>query len=226
MNTYKQADEKLGARESRKIANNTYLQRRSDGSIAVKLHATDVVVYHADGSCTLNTGGWKTVTTKARINDYAPVCVWSDKGVWKCSGHLYADGMRIMADGSIEGTAPIGAEAQEKKLRASVARYSKAFAEALQAGKVPAPSAGDCWCCCMFDGKSDASHLHSHLEERYFVPSLAVNAVRQFHNAPATMQALYDCFNGNVESGWVRMMLPTIQKSIRRYVGRGLGMAV
>lgn len=66
------------------IANNTRLIRSRDfpGSYAVKLHATEVVVIHPDGTFTLQTGGWLTVTTKDRINRYAPGSVYSDRGVW------------------------------------------------------------------------------------------------------------------------------------------------
>jgi hypothetical protein len=65
----------------RKLGNNTYLE--SAGSdYAVRLHGTSVVIIHADGTYTLNTGGWGTVTTKARINEYGPARVCSDRGTW------------------------------------------------------------------------------------------------------------------------------------------------
>jgi hypothetical protein len=38
----------------------------------VKLHATDIVTYHADGAIGLNTGGWETVVTSQRINRFTP----------------------------------------------------------------------------------------------------------------------------------------------------------
>ena len=70
--TYSDAIIRLGSRDSRRIANNTYLERRANSDIAVKLHRTDVLTYHADGSVTLNSGGWQTYTTKARMNAYLP----------------------------------------------------------------------------------------------------------------------------------------------------------
>ena len=82
---YADLDAKLTGRcsQSRKVANNTYLQRRGD-DIAVRLHNTDVVTFHADGTATLSTGGWFTVTTKARINDYLPggIALSSVRGRW------------------------------------------------------------------------------------------------------------------------------------------------
>jgi hypothetical protein len=82
MQSYQEADEQLTGRchKRRKIANNTWLERRStnfdsdiedpDDEIAVRLHNTDVVTFRRDGAITLNTGGWFTVTTKERINRF------------------------------------------------------------------------------------------------------------------------------------------------------------
>lgn len=58
--------------DDRPLEYETRLQRRSDDQIAVKLFDTDVVTYHADGAVELNNGGWETVTTKKRLNDYTP----------------------------------------------------------------------------------------------------------------------------------------------------------
>lgn len=68
MNFYS-ALEKLKNRESKKIANNTYLLRIDDGTIGVKLHKTIIIKFLASGVTILNSGGWKTITTKSRMND-------------------------------------------------------------------------------------------------------------------------------------------------------------
>jgi hypothetical protein len=60
MRTYTEAVERLGARQSRKLQNNTYVQRRSDDTIAVRLHATDVVTYYADGRTVLGSNKKQT----------------------------------------------------------------------------------------------------------------------------------------------------------------------
>jgi hypothetical protein len=59
----------------RKIANNTYARILDDGSVAFRLHDTDIVTIHPDNSATLRTGGWKTYLTRGRISEYAPVIV-------------------------------------------------------------------------------------------------------------------------------------------------------
>lgn len=78
------ADEILTGRckQRRKIGNNTWLERRAPDEITVRLHDTDVVVYRSDGAISLNTGGWFTVTTKARINEFSPFGVSSNRGEW------------------------------------------------------------------------------------------------------------------------------------------------
>jgi len=81
--TYHAAATALGTRERRQIANNTTLIRRAEDTIAVRLHATDVVTLYADGTVRLSSGGWATVTTKDRLNTYSPVGrVWSERGTW------------------------------------------------------------------------------------------------------------------------------------------------
>lgn len=67
--TYQKAIETLGKRESKKICNNTYLEKRED-SIAIRLHNTDILTFCQDGKIILNTDGWKTATTKDRFNRY------------------------------------------------------------------------------------------------------------------------------------------------------------
>ena len=64
------------------VQNNTRLFQRSDDSIAVKLHAVDVVTINADETWTLRNGGWNTVTTLERIRGYSPAKLFSERGEW------------------------------------------------------------------------------------------------------------------------------------------------
>lgn len=86
----------------KKVANNTYLERRTDESIALVLHNTDVVTYHLDGRIVLDTGGWLTVTTKDRINAGLPR-PWhlsSNKGTWELrEGYGYVNTITRYTDG-------------------------------------------------------------------------------------------------------------------------------
>jgi len=74
--------ERLGKRESRKVGNNTYLIRLSDDAIALRLHATNIIVWHADGRIIYDNGGWQTVTTKQRLNHWGPVSVFQRNYEW------------------------------------------------------------------------------------------------------------------------------------------------
>lgn len=105
--TFGKANELLANRDRKKIANNTYLERLPSGSIGVKLHATYVVVIHADGTYTLNSGGWRTVTTKSRINQFSPAYVYQDDGEWYVNDGgfgnrvAFEDGMRVRPGGVV-----------------------------------------------------------------------------------------------------------------------------
>lgn len=58
--------------EKKKLDNNTYAHRKEDGSIGIRLHNTDVVTFYPNGDFKLNSGGWHTMTTKDRINNFVP----------------------------------------------------------------------------------------------------------------------------------------------------------
>lgn len=84
-----------GRNGSKKIANNTYLYRIDADSIGVRLHATDVVIIHCDNTYTLNSGGWKTITTKDRINTYNPYRVSQKNFIWYVDGVEFFDGITV-----------------------------------------------------------------------------------------------------------------------------------
>ena len=66
----------------RKVGNNTYAEILHDNSVGIMLHSTYVVKIHPDNTYTLQTGGWQTLTTKDRINQYSPVRVYQRKYEW------------------------------------------------------------------------------------------------------------------------------------------------
>lgn len=254
---YQELDSQLQGRcrESRKVGNNTYLRRRGD-AIAVRLHSTDVLTFAADGSVTLDSGGWRTVTTKERMNRFlrGPRVYQENSVLYVAvpgpSGLPYADdarryyfedGMTIGPDGTVTG-AELYDPAREKetrRLKAAVNRYCKSFVAAFVAGKVPRPGGGDCWGCCMVadNGRAPmggADHIRSHLEERYYVPSLLHRAVEAFPVAPVTHNfiASFWAENGTKEqreaarSEWIAgIATEQIQKSLRRFCYRELGLA-
>lgn len=92
----------------KKVANNTVKYNRwHDGATVYRLHRTDIVVIEPDGTYTLNSGGWRTITTKDRINTFSPVNIFQRKGEWFIGlgpfneGIPFKDGMRVDAKGAI-----------------------------------------------------------------------------------------------------------------------------
>jgi hypothetical protein len=91
------------------IANNTWLILDTNtNDIAVRLHHTDILTFKPDGSIILDTGGWKTMVTKDRMNEFLPQGgVGSTRGVWTVSSggieYFYEDDMTIKPDGTIDG---------------------------------------------------------------------------------------------------------------------------
>jgi hypothetical protein len=175
---------------SRPIENNTRVNRRGE-DIAVTLHDTDVVTYHTDGSVTLDSGGWLTVTTKDRMNRYLGDRgrVYSDRGKWfiyQCGDKVarFFDGITIAADGTILNPPDPALEVRkaeaEKKMRKRIDTFVDGYMKLLADG-MPVPSGGDCWGCSMFErgGIADNGHLLDHLTENYYVPTLLWNAMKE-----------------------------------------------
>lgn len=125
-------------RDRKKIAPNMYLERL-DGTfpglpdrIGVRLHNTYVVTFHRSGAVSLDSGGWRTVTTKERINRYlAPrLSLFQEKHVWYVQDRRpqflvrpipspqwdkryrveFQDGLLILPDASLHGQdrTPVG----------------------------------------------------------------------------------------------------------------------
>jgi hypothetical protein len=77
----------LGNRDSLRLGNNTYLVSRfspeeNDKHIAIRLHNTDIVKFYSNGRITLHTGGWQTLTTADRINQFIAGRVFQKNWNW------------------------------------------------------------------------------------------------------------------------------------------------
>jgi hypothetical protein len=240
--TYEEADGQLTGRckNSRKIDNNTYLQRRGE-DIAIKLHATDVVIFRKSGTVVLNSGGWKTVTTKDRMNK-AGYQVWSDRGIWyygarpwgssgvatpKGGPVTFNDGMLIRPNGEIANAGPSVESIKEK--RKAVQKYSREFIKKLRKAEIPEPGPGDCWGCMGLLGNC----AQVHVDEMDFSPRLLWNAVVE---SPGSSIAMQDCvktwlFEANKEHRdhvWFRgdsFIWRQIEKRLRKYIYHELGLA-
>jgi hypothetical protein len=63
----------LGILKSKLVKNNTRLTEYVDGRRTLRLHATDILTWKPDGVIVLNSGGYRTHTTKERLNAFLPL---------------------------------------------------------------------------------------------------------------------------------------------------------
>lgn len=223
----------LGKRDSKKVDHNTYLQTREGGKIALRLHATDIVTYNPDGSMTLATGGWQTVTTKDRLNNaLRPFAYISQsRGVWSIDvrGETYRfqSGMTIYPDGRVDGQGEDTTK-DTNKLKRQIGAYAKACFSNLP---LPMPSMGDCFYCQMREVNSnrplgeaiqDTSHLLMHFEEKYVVPSLVARA---YETLGASIVGKHGTFNPEAGDWEKRIAREQGIRIVRRYLYRQFGFA-
>ena len=218
MKTYSVASERLGARDSRKVGNNTYLQRRGEGVIALRLHATDVVTWYDNGRTVLNSGGWRTVTTKARINEWAPAYIVQRGGVWYVDGGatVYADGMTVDETGAVLAGAGAATTKADKANKTRIKAYAQACADAVP---MEAPSEGDCWFC-LFP-MPGVDHLDSHMSEAYIVPSLVLRALRAAGNTDTVIAGAFQDAGGF----FTEVARERTRSGVTRYMQRAYGFA-
>lgn len=182
MRTYDEAVAVLAGRESRKVANHTYLKRRDDETIALMLHETDVVTFRP-GTVTLDSGGWRTKTTSDRMRYAADV--FTRGGQWYVSlpGHrwdvdrayVYADGITLDESGYlVAGEGERDAARDNAALKRRINRYADKCAKA---APLPHPDGGDCWYCMGMDDGTNPDHLLAHMDEGYLVPTLVYRAL-------------------------------------------------
>lgn len=209
----------------RKIANNTVEYYRH-GHKVVRLHNTDIITYTETGFI-LNSGGFKTGTTKERLNTFLNphgIRVWTAHGIWYVSNNkgqkaLFTDGMRL-PEAFANGISPAD-EKKAKKLTAAICKFVNKIEYPL-----PQPDAGDCLLCYMWDattnktmGDQDQGHLLNHIEEGYIHGSLIYNAMV---DAGWTRTAMSWAFSHTPTSG-----RPTHERNtVRRYLRRRLGLPV
>ncbi len=235
---YDDVEDMLTSRGQRKIGNNTYLRRR-DGitshRIGLQYHNTDVVTFTPDG-LTLTSGGWRTVTTKERINwalSSLGVRLFTHQGTWYLEKGfnwdtrkatleqtpVFYDGIRVRYDGTIHANSDeqTAEQTNRKATMKLIDRYVKGFAW----DKIGEPG-GDCWLCSMRtendiawgDLMKDTGHLVSHLEEKYYMHSLCYNALRYstYNNVGAAYWS--DPARRNNRDGY---RVEVIKRALRRY---------
>jgi hypothetical protein len=159
-----------------KVGNNTVQVMAEDGRRIIRLHHTDILTFHPDGNITLNSGGWQSLTTKARMNAYLPAgwVVYSDRG-WFIrtpkGTFTYSDGATFKGDGTpLPGTLLVMAE-REGQVKADKALIATAIASLKRKGVVHDPM-GDPWV-----GWDDPETIRDWIREDYLTARLVYQAL-------------------------------------------------
>ena len=196
--------ETLARRDSRKIANNTYLTRETEPAAAViRLHGHPVVTAYPTGAVTIDQCGWPTLTTRDRINaffstyrDNIPVRdsrVWQyetatyrkvtslyaiDAGGWTTLGAMPASGpVTLGPRGAVHGLESPARTRADAKLRRDIADYARDLQHALP---LTLPGPGDCMYCSTIDGSASRGKLPKHVSRAHLLEH-----VRERYYVPA-----------------------------------------
>ena len=194
--------------KSKFVANNTVEYFTKDGRRVIRLHDTDIIVFHFEKDrghehdlLKLYTDGWKTPTTKERMNSFGKgFSLWQDKRRWYIQDKmgnksLFYEGATIQ-NGCLTRTEE--KDSRTDKLEKLINKYCDKMGKL---DKIPLPANGDCWYCLgetrlsgnlnqaeygvlHEDGRLEkkpweATHcLESHLEKGYIHGSLIYNALK------------------------------------------------
>ena len=174
------------------IGNNTLRINYKDGSEAIRLHNTDIITFKGN-KIILNSGGWRTHTTKARINEYLPegLNLFQQNNIWYISRDnnynikeaiVYYDNITFNKEGKLISKVKKDNTKKVNKLKRQITK----FINLLDKDNIPIPNNGDCWYCLLkevntnkplSDITKDNSHLRQHLKDGYLHGSLIVNSM-------------------------------------------------
>ena len=217
----------------KKLKHKTWYFKDATGAEHVRLHDTCIIIkYNNVPELKLDSGGFKTKTTKSRINEFLPMFFESDwqiiqkKSIWYLRSEeldkeiLFQDNMRLYFDNETNDYKPMNIkyvrnEKELTELRSDVKKYSQEFIKKFVNGEIKPPSEGDCWYCLgMFEDAGSSQHILAHLTKKYYVPALLYNSI--FKN---NMCGLSDIMKTFVSYKW---KLVEVQDSLKPNVDKFL----
>lgn len=181
---------------SKVFDHNTFEYSVKEGEVRYRLHNTDIAVTDSEG-VQLFTGGWKTITTKDRINKILSslrlgISVYQKSGKWflHCpTTHVeFFDGIKVNRNGQVSDP-PKSTIREAARIEAWMKKVNT-WAKKIRKDGPPTPSGGDCWYCMFItnrvDGpvptieelKKDPDHLIQHLKENYLHGTMLVLAMK------------------------------------------------
>lgn len=215
-----------------RIANNTVRYTRANGDVVVRLHLTDIITRHKNGTITLNSGGFRTLLVKDRIRRFSPAVIYSDRhAIWHVHSQTdhaappvpFFDGMKVDAEGRAIGVTPAKAERVVKREKTARARIKKFCGRLDQMEHIPQPDTGDCWLCAFHDqnGKpvGDQEHLKSHVQEGYLHGSLIYNAMKATGLTATGIGLTY--MSANRGDAYAR---DRVKRALRKYLSQAYGL--
>ena len=183
----------------------------------------------------LSSGGYKTHTTKDRLNKILPYPFRLSQvsGLWVLynlksnQDYPFCDGLTIDAFKNVSG---YDTEYNNNvKLRKDIKKYAKGFISALITGKVKRPDGGDCWNCLfrevntnkpMGEFNNNTDHLTDHIREKYYVPSLFYRAVELYPMSIISNSIMHELWvNDTLPDNWaVDILREQSYKSLVKYL--------
>jgi len=213
---------------------------RTDNGVGVRYHNTIVVEYLPNG-IRLNSGGYRTMTTKSRINDALDCIpdvgrVFQNRGIWYLMSTVFFDGMIVGYDGRIKGQNKRQSDKRIKEVNKqtkSIKAYTKTIADMIQNGTLPAPSLGDCLYCQFREVKTGSplgeviqhDHIALHLEESYIVGSLIKRAI-EVYGSMFVKGSISHVWSGQPITDWERdILVRDVPRMVARYIKSQLAIA-
>ncbi len=205
----------MNGRTDKKLGNNTWGYMAPGGLLEITLHKTVILRATPNGSLKLDSGGYKTVTTKDRLNEYLPAWyqIYQAGGVWhlvhflttyhyggEMEDFVFADGMVINAGfAEVHGAADQGEVQRLELLGQRINAYAKQYAAAMVRGKVHPAIAGECVACLFPEQhQGQTRHLEEHIQDNLFVPAILKNAMEYKGNmlSPVAREFLHTVWYG------------------------------
>ena len=180
-----------GITTSKKIGNNTFEVNYNNGDRVIRLHNTNIITFKNDGSIILNSGGWKTLTTKDRINNFSGLTICQKAYNWYVIikndyNNLIAfyDGMTFNSNLELITDNKTIDLKKQNKTKNQIKKYVSLIDKM---ETLPFPNNGDCFYCSMKEIKTNrplgdltkSDHLNHHIKEGYLHGSILINAMRE-----------------------------------------------
>lgn len=94
--TYGECMDLLRGKDERRVALNTTIRKVDGFVLVVRFYATDIIRFYPDGTKIVNAGGYRSVTTKRRFNEFG-IGVYQKDHEWYIGDKEFEDGMTLPA---------------------------------------------------------------------------------------------------------------------------------